>query len=145
MPLNRDQARRLAWANALARCLVGGTALTIPVLPLAPWVGQARRDPSVRLLARALGGRDLALGLGALLALCSNRPVREWVNAGGLADVGDVVVTLAAFNTLPRRGRWVVLAAACGGVVTAGLASRALDAPYPGRHTGLGGGRESID
>jgi hypothetical protein len=103
--------------------------LTIPALPLAPWVGASRRDPSVRLLARALGGRDLALGLGALLALRSNGPVREWVDAGGFADVGDVVVTLAAFTTLPRWGRWFVLAAASGGVVTAGLASRALDAP----------------
>jgi hypothetical protein len=126
--LNRDQARRLALVNGIARCALGGSALTIPALPLAPWVGKARRDPSVRLLARALGARDLALGLGALLALRQDAPLRGWVEAGGLADVGDVVVTLAAFTTLPRWGRWAVLAAASCGVLAAGLASLAVDA-----------------
>ena len=127
MPLNRDRARLLAAANAVARCALGGTALTMPELPLAPWIGDARRDPSVRLLARALGVRDVALGLGALFALRQDGPARGWVEAGGLADAGDVVVTLAGFTALPRRGRWLVLAAASAGVLTAVVVSRTVD------------------
>jgi hypothetical protein len=127
MPLNRDQARRLVFCNGVARCVLGGTALVIPSLPLAPWVGRARADPAVRLLARSLGARDLALGLGTLLALRHDSPVRGWVEAGGLADAGDVVVTLGTLTALPRWGRWAVLAAASGGVLAAAIASRDVD------------------
>ena len=82
----------------------------------------------MRLLARALGGRDVALGVGVLMALRHEAPARGWVEAGGLADAGDVLVTLAALNELPRRGRWVVLAAASAGVLAAALTSRGVDA-----------------
>jgi hypothetical protein len=129
MTVTRDQARRLAFVNGVARCALGVVAMILPALPLAPWVGDARQDRSVRLLARALGGRDLALGLGTLLALSHEAPVRGWLEAGGLADAGDVLATLGGFKALPRRGRWGVLAAAAGGVMAARLASVAVDKP----------------
>jgi hypothetical protein len=129
MTLTREQARRLAFANGVARSALGAVAMTVPALPLAPWVGDARQDRSVRLLARALGGRDLAVGLGTLLALRHDAPARGWLEAGGLADAGDVVATLTSFKALPRLGRWAVLAAATGGVIAARLASPAVDEP----------------
>jgi hypothetical protein len=128
MPLPRARARQLAAINGIARCVVGGAALALPRLPLAPWVGEARDNEAVRLLARALGGRDLALGVGVLLALRKDAPARGWVEAGALADAGDVLVTLAALKRLPRRGRWVVLASASAGVLAAALTSPAVDA-----------------
>src|ERR1700730_9005032 len=82
MTLTRDQARRLAFLDGAARCALGAVALILPALPLAPWVGDARHDRSARLLARALGGRDLALGLGTLLALRDGTPIRGWLQAG---------------------------------------------------------------
>ena len=66
MILNRDQARRLALANGVGRCALGLIAFSLPGIPLAPWVGEGRRDPSARLLARALGARDFAIGLGTV-------------------------------------------------------------------------------
>jgi len=128
MPLRRARARQLATINGIARCVVGGAALALPRLPLAPWVGEAGGQEAVRLLARALGGRDVALGIGVLLALRHDAPVRGWVEAGGLADAGDVLVTLAALKELPRGGRWVVLAAASAGVLAAVLTSPGVDA-----------------
>ncbi len=125
--MTREQARRLALVTAVGRCVLGGVAVTVPTLPLAPWIGEGRKDRSSQLLARALGGRDLALGLGALLALRHDAPVRGWVEAGGLADAGDVLVTLTSFGSLPRWGRWAVLVAATGGVAAARLASSAVD------------------
>jgi hypothetical protein len=95
---------------------------------LGPWIGEGRRDASARLLARALGGRDFAIGLGTILALRHGAPARGWVEAGGLADAGDVLVTALSFPDLPRRGRWTVLAAAGGGVLAALLAAPAVDA-----------------
>ena len=127
MNLSRDNARRLAFANGVARCALGVMAMTVPSVPLAPWVGRAAPGGPVRLLGRALGARDLALGLGTLLALRHDAPVRGWVEAGGLADAGDTVVTLASFRRLPRRGRWPVLAAATAGVVAARVAAGAVD------------------
>jgi peptide-methionine (R)-S-oxide reductase len=121
------QARRLALVNGVARSALGVVALIAPGLPLAPWVGPAASDPSARLLARGLGGRDLALGLGTLWALRRAEPLTGWVVASGLADAGDVMATVGRFTALPRLGRWAVLAAAAGGVGAAVLTVVALD------------------
>ena len=127
MDLSREDARRLACANGVARCALGLLAMTLPSVPLAPWIGRPTPAGPVRLLGRALGARDLALGLGTLLALRHDAPVRGWVEAGGLADAGDALFTLAAFGRLPRRGRWSVLAAAASGVVAARVSAAAVD------------------
>jgi hypothetical protein len=107
---------------------LGVVALTLPQLPLKPWVGEGGIDGTSKLLARALGARDLALGLGTVLALRHDGPVRGWVEAGGLADAGDTLITLMAFAKLPTAGRWAVLAAAGGGVLVARLTAPGVDA-----------------
>ena len=61
--------RRGATAVAVARVGVGVVAFAAPALVSRSWVGGAGGGPSGRVLGRALGGRDLALGLGALAAL----------------------------------------------------------------------------
>ncbi len=60
--------RRGAAAVAVSRVGVGVVALAAPALVSRSWVGGAG-GLSGRVLGRALGGRDLALGLGALAAL----------------------------------------------------------------------------
>jgi hypothetical protein len=61
--------RRGATAVAVSRIGVGVVAFAAPALVSRSWVGGAGGGPSGRVLGRALGGRDLALGLGALAAL----------------------------------------------------------------------------
>ena len=61
--------RRGATAVAVSRVGVGVVAFAAPALVSRSWVGGAGGGPSGRVLGRALGGRDLALGLGALAAL----------------------------------------------------------------------------
>ena len=61
--------RRGATAVAVSRIGVGVVAFAAPALVSRSWVGSAGGGPSGRVLGRALGGRDLALGLGALAAL----------------------------------------------------------------------------
>ncbi len=102
----------IAWG----RIAIGAAAMTAPVVVAAPWVGDddARR-PAVRLFARTLGGRDLALGCGTLRALGrSDQEARAWVALAGAADAGDALATLVAFAYLPRRLRWLVLALTLG-------------------------------
>jgi peptide-methionine (R)-S-oxide reductase len=127
MPISAEQARRLAIANAVARCGVGVAAIVAPALPLRPWIGDAADTPAARLLARPLGGRDLALGLGVLFALRHEAPARGWLEGAALADASDAAATVIAFGSLPRAGRWLVLAAAMSGAATAALAARAVE------------------
>ncbi len=103
----------------------------LPRLPSAPWVGRDEADrPSVRLFARALGGRDLALGLGCVLALRKGRRARGWVEAGALADAGDTLATLLAFSSLPRRSRVGILALTIGAALAGGALAPLVDAAH---------------
>jgi hypothetical protein len=117
--------RRGAAAIAAGRVALGATALVWPSVPARPWVGAAADDLAARVFGRALGARDLALGLGALIAM--RQPPAEageavrWVAAGALSDALDVAASVRSWPDLPRAGRWLV-AASAGGAALAGAA-----------------------
>jgi hypothetical protein len=126
--MEKEQARQLAEAVAWGRIAIGVTALVAPTVPLRPWVGRDFAwQPRAKLLARSLGARDLALGIGVILALRHDGPVRGWVEGSALADAGDVLSTLLAFGKLPKSGRWLVLLSAAGAAATARIAAPAVD------------------
>ncbi|MGH8992813.1 MAG: hypothetical protein ACRDZ7_14995 [Acidimicrobiia bacterium] len=126
--MDREAARRLAASVAWGRIGLGVTAVLTPAVPLRPWVGrEVAWRPRAKLLGRALGARDIALGLGVILALRHEAPVRGWVEGGGMADAGDLVATLLAFSTLPKLGRWAVLGSTVGAVAASRLAAPAVD------------------
>ena len=126
--MEKDQARQLAEAVAWGRIAIGVTALVAPTVPLRPWVGRDFAwQPRAKLLARSLGARDLALGIGVILALRHSAPVRGWVEGSGLADAGDALATLLAFGKLPKGGRWLVLLSAGGAAAAARLAAPSVD------------------
>ncbi len=112
-------------AVAAGRVALGLTALAWPSVPARPWVGGSADDLAVRVLARALGARDLALGLGALTALArtAEEPgsASAWVAAGALSDALDVAASLSSWRELPRATRWLV-AASAGGAALVGAA-----------------------
>ena len=120
--------RRGATALAAARTAIGVAALASPALIARPWVGAAAHEAPARVLGRALGGRDLALGLGALAALARPAPASAalWVGAGALADSLDVLATRAAWDELPAIGRWLVAMSAGGAAVVGGAAAWSL-------------------
>ncbi len=121
-------------ALAAGRVALGVVALAWPAGPARPWVGAAGDDLAARVFGRALGARDLALGLGTLAAL--RRPAGErgpgpaspWVAAGALSDGLDVITSLIAWRDLPRAGRWLVVASAGGAAVTGAVGALALQA-----------------
>ena len=107
--------RRGAVAVAAGRVVLGLAALAWPAVPARPWVGAAADDLAVRVFGRALGARDLALGMGALAALRGGqRCASDWVAAGALSDALDVAATVCAWRELPRMGRWLVAGSASG-------------------------------
>ena len=115
--------RRGAVAVAVGRVAIGVTALAWPSVPARPWVGAAADGVAARVFGRALGARDLALGLGALAALQDPEAgsARAWVAAGALSDALDVVASVSSWDELPRITRWLV-AASAGGAALAGAA-----------------------
>jgi hypothetical protein len=126
--------RRGAMAVAAGRVALGLAALAWPTVPARPWVGTTADDLAVRVFGRALGARDLALGLGALSAL--QRRVGDvgsasaWVAAGALSDALDVAASVRSWRELPRMGRWLV-AASAGGAALIGVAGALAVRPAP--------------
>jgi hypothetical protein len=122
--------RRGARAVAAGRVALGLTALAWPSVPARPWVGAAADDLAARVFGRALGARDIALGLGALTAL--QRPAAEpgsacaWVAAGALSDALDVVASLSSWRELPRISRWLVAGSASGAALVGAAGALAV-------------------
>jgi hypothetical protein len=118
--------RRGAVTVAAGRVALGLTALAWPAVPSRPWVGATADDLTAQVFGRALGGRDLALGLGALTALrpgAQPGPAAAWVAAGALSDALDVAASLASWPELPRITRWLVAASAGGAALTGAAAA----------------------
>ncbi len=114
-----------------------------------PWVGDSVDTTSIKLLARTLGGRDLALGIGTLRALSrSDDEARPWVALAGVSDAVDALATVVAFAWLPRRTRWVIVGASAGSALASIRAATGLDsATGPDGVTGLDSaiGPSSVD
>ncbi|MGH9088399.1 MAG: hypothetical protein ACRDYZ_09860, partial [Acidimicrobiales bacterium] len=125
-PLSPDAARLLALGVAAARIGLGVTAVVAPTVVSRPWIGSEAEGAGAKVLGRSLGGRDVALGLGPVLADRRRRPIRGWVEAAALADLVDATATLAAFRSLPAKGRWIVLASAGGAAAAGALAAASL-------------------
>ncbi|MFN2490251.1 MAG: hypothetical protein ABR529_11040 [Actinomycetota bacterium] len=87
----------------------------------------AEADGQLRLAWRGIGGRDLALGLGALGALSAGGPAATWVRAGALADASDALATLTGFGDLPKVRRMLALATESTAAAAGALVAAALD------------------
>jgi hypothetical protein len=96
---------------------LGAVAIARPALPARAWVSAERAtEPGVQVLARALGARDLALGV-VTLAACARGSAcarRATVGLGAFADGVDLAATLLAWRSLPARGRYLAVAATVG-------------------------------
>jgi hypothetical protein len=90
------------------------------------WVGPDADRPGTRVLTRALGVRDFALGAGVLAALRQGDPVKRWLVLGVLCDTVDLVAT-ATEPDIPVRGRVTTAAIAGVAAVVGARLARELD------------------
>jgi hypothetical protein len=105
--------RILAVVISLARVLFGVAFIARPTLMDRAWIGKQARVPGAQLLGRAVGARDLVLGLGGLQAVPrQDGSARPWLAAAGICDAVDFGATWAAGRTIPRQARNGVLAIA---------------------------------
>jgi hypothetical protein len=105
--------RMLAALISLGRFLFGAAFIAQPRRLEGAWIGRQARLPGAQVLGRAVGARDLALGLGGLQAVArDDGSVRPWLAAAAVCDAVDFGATYAAGRRIPRQGRNGVLAIA---------------------------------
>lgn len=117
----------LARALSLARIGIGAFAFLAPRKLARSWTGHEGDMVAAPMAMRGLGIRDIALGLGTLLALDRGKGAQGWLEACALADAGDVVSTLANFGELPWFKRMSALATASTGAFLGVALAEAID------------------
>jgi hypothetical protein len=125
--MDRSQLRQLARTNAWGRTVIGASLVAAPGAVATSWVGADQLTDGAKVLARAVGARDVALGLGVNFALSKGGPARGWLEASALADAVDAAATVVAWRSLPPAGRVGVLAIAAVSAVQCALVARAID------------------
>jgi hypothetical protein len=93
---DEDLARMLGWA----RLSFGVVAFLAPRRAAKLWTGEDITGTTAVMGLRGLGARDIALGLGLLIALREEAPVRGWLEAGALSDAGDALTTFLSRREL---------------------------------------------
>jgi hypothetical protein len=130
------EPRELALMHARGRIAVGAAFVLFPGLAGRMWIGSDAARRPVKVLARAFGVRDLAIGLGVVIALDRGAPVRGWIEAGALSDVVDTCASLLAGGSIPAAIRWPCVALGAGSAATGASLARHFDdtvEPIPGQ------------
>jgi hypothetical protein len=107
--------RQAALVLARGRAVLGLVALALPGVVNRAWLGAGAATPHAKALTRALGARDVVLGIGALTSVKENTQGPEWLSMGAVADGVDAIVSLFVRGA-PRRTKLVALLAAGGAV-----------------------------
>ncbi len=126
------EPRDRALLHARLRIGLGAAFVLFPALSGRMWIGSDAARRPVKVLARAFGGRDLAIGLGVVIALDRGTPVRGWIEAGALSDAIDTCASLLAGGSIHPAIRWPAIAlGASSTAVGAQLANKFEHAPEP--------------
>jgi hypothetical protein len=123
------EAREIALSQARGRMVVGAAFVLAPGWAGGRWIGEPAAHPAVKVITRAFGVRDFALGLGAAIAIDRGAPARGWFEAAALSDAVDLVATLLAGDSIPRSARKAVAAIAAGSAVACAALARVVDDP----------------
>jgi len=123
------EAREIALSQARGRIAVGAALLLAPGWAGRRWIGEPAGHSAVKVITRALGARDLAIGLGAVIALDRGVPARGWFEAAALSDTVDLVATLLARDAIPDGARKAVTMIAGGSALVCAALARAVDEP----------------
>jgi hypothetical protein len=119
--------RDLAAAASLGRIAFGAAFVAAPGFMGSRWIGKPGGDQRVGILLRAVGARDIVLGLCTAQAISRDRDAAGWLLASAASDSLDLVATLAARDKLPGRNAEITLGLA--GAFAALFAAAALAGP----------------
>jgi hypothetical protein len=107
----------VARALAVGRVAIGAGLLVAPKLA-SGWIGPDAERDSAAVLTRALGVRDMAMGLIALHTAAHPQVGPRWQRTLAGCDAVDLSATLLARRSLPAQG--VAAVAVIAGAAIAG-------------------------
>jgi hypothetical protein len=90
------ESKDLAVSLSGGRIAIGAVSLLAPQFVARTMTGRDGSEGGTRLFARMVGARDLALGLGVLVALDRGAPVRGWLEASAVVDGIDAAACVLA-------------------------------------------------
>ena len=93
-------AQTAARVIAAGRVLIGAVLFAAPDLVAPSWIGDDARTDGGRVVVRALGARDAALGAGTLAAARDAAQLWRWLLASSACDI------LEEPECLRLNGRW---------------------------------------
>jgi hypothetical protein len=102
------------------RVAFGAVLFFMPAKTAKVWSAQGAESPAAVVASRGMGGRDIALGLGALLAIGNDKPVRGWIEAAAFSDLLDAVSAALSFRKLPPV-RALLMGASAAGAAMLGM------------------------
>jgi hypothetical protein len=120
--------RDVAVGLAGGRIAMGVVSLLAPGLVGRAMMGPDGDSGGTRLLLRVVGARDLALGVGVLVALDRDAPVHGWLRASAVVDGLDAAGSVLARHQLRPTVFPAAAGAATGGALLSGWLARQLDA-----------------
>jgi hypothetical protein len=120
-------------AIVIARCRIGLGMFAVATPGLATRIIGSRRESEViaPLFARMLGARDIAFGLGTVIALDRGKPVRGWLEGSALVDAADCVSCVLAREDMSPGVFGVSAGLAAASAIIGIFLSRRLDPPPP--------------
>lgn len=129
-----DDAAFAIWLSR-GRIAIGLVAVAVPRLAAKRLSADGETAGLAPMLTRMTGARDIALGLGTLVAADKGTPIRGWLEGCALADSVDTLSALAGRRELSRNAFIGSLGLAGCSAVACAVLSRRLDTP-PGPHPG---------
>lgn len=130
-----DDATCAMWISR-ARIGIGLTAVLAPRFATRLLSTDGEAGGVAPLLARMAGARDVALGLGTLVAVDKGAPVRGWLEGSAIADAADAFTAVLGRKQLAPRAFAGSLLLASSAALSCLALSRRLDtppAPHPGQ------------
>ena len=123
----------MAVSLGRGRIAFGVVSVLAPGVVGRTMTGREGSDGGMRLFLRMVGARDLALGLGLLLALDRDAPTRGWLEASAVVDGLDAAACLLARHHLRRSVFPGTVGLAATGTLLNGWLARQLNPPPAGR------------
>jgi hypothetical protein len=123
--INADVRRLLNLGFGMTRVVFGIVASSVPEKIGSTWVGEDANRESSKVIFRALGLRDIALGAGMVQGAARDQAA-PWLAVAMLSDLGDFTATVVARNKIDPRAV-AVTAFLTGSATVAAAGLLALD------------------
>ena len=116
----------VARAVSAGRLALGVAMMAVPSRAMSAWVGKDAERPTMDLVTRAFGAREVLLGFLALHVADRPGVGRRTIGALALCDLTDLTATIAHRDSLPKAAVPMMVGLAGGAFASQLWAAREL-------------------